>query len=121
MIDENENKKVVFDLLIEDKKQTKRISSKIIKMDKNNQYGMAMAKPLPYGCIKKKKDQPPTLAEFSKILNEISHKDSVGHLLIVDIKFNDINPKTLLFNELHPPIFEKNKKRNLTSNRPFNF
>ena len=78
-------------------------------MDESNQYGMAMTKPLPYGCIRKK-DQPPTLAEFNKILNEICHKDSVRHLFIVKIKFNEINPKTLLFNEFYPPIFEKNKK-----------
>ena len=48
------NKEVLFDLDIDGKKQTKRISSKILKMDENNQYGMAMTKPLPYGCIKKK-------------------------------------------------------------------
>ena len=35
-------------------KQTKRLSSKILKMDENSQYGMAITKPLPYGCIKKK-------------------------------------------------------------------
>ena len=35
--------------------QLKRFSSKIIKMDENNQYGFAMTKPLPYGCIKKKR------------------------------------------------------------------
>ena len=91
------------------KKQTKIISSKILKMDENNQYGMAKTKPLPCGCIKKR-DRPPILAEFNKILDEISHKDSAGHLFIVDIKFNNVNPKTLLFNELYPPIFEKNKK-----------
>ena len=34
--------------------QLKRFSSKIIKMDKNNQCGFAMTKSLPYGCIKKK-------------------------------------------------------------------
>ena len=79
-------------------------------MDENNQYDMAMTKPLSYGCIEKKKYQPSILVEFNKILNEISHEDSVGHIFIVDIKFNDINPKTLLFNELYPPIFEKNKK-----------
>ena len=50
----NNNKEVLFDLDIDGKKQTKRISSKILKMDENNQYGMAMTKPLPYGCIKKK-------------------------------------------------------------------
>ena len=34
--------------------EVKQFSSKIIKMDENNQYGFAMTKPLPYGCIKKK-------------------------------------------------------------------
>ena len=34
--------------------EVKRFSSKIIKMDENNQYGLAMTKPLPFGCIKKK-------------------------------------------------------------------
>ena len=121
MIDENENKKVVFDLLIEDKKQTKRISSKIIKMDKNNQYGMAMTKPLPYGCIKKKKDQPPTLAEFSKILNEISHKDSVGHLLIVDIKFNDINLKLCYLMNFILQYLKRIKKGTLRAIDPSTF
>ena len=29
---------------------------------------------------------------------------------MVDIKFSNINPKTLVFNELYSPIFEKNKK-----------
>ena len=29
---------------------------------------------------------------------------------IVDIKFHNKNPKTMLFNEIYPPIFEKNKK-----------
>lgn len=43
----NDKEKVLFDLNSDGKKQTKRISSKIIKMDEN------MAKPLPYGCIKK--------------------------------------------------------------------
>ena len=46
--------KVISDFDIDGKKkQTKRISSKILKMDENSQYGMAMTKPLPYGCIKK--------------------------------------------------------------------
>ena len=39
----------------EGQKQLKILSSKIIKMDENNQYGQALTKPLPYGCIKNKK------------------------------------------------------------------
>ena len=47
-----DNRKVIFKTC---NGQLKRFSSKIIKMDDNNQYGFAITKPLPYGCIKKKK------------------------------------------------------------------
>ena len=46
-----ENEKLLFKTA---EGQLKRFLSKIIKMDKNNQYGQAMTKPLLYGCIKKK-------------------------------------------------------------------
>ena len=78
-------------------------------MDENNQYGMAMTKPLLYGCIKKQ-GTVPTLTEFNRILDKISHEDKIGHLFIVNIKFHNINEKTLLFNKNYPPIFEKHKK-----------
>ena len=45
--DDKKNNEVLFDLHIDDKTQTKRISSKILKMDENNQYGQVMTKPLP--------------------------------------------------------------------------
>ena len=45
--DDKENNEVLFDLHIDDKTQTKRISSKILKMDENNQYGQVMTKPFP--------------------------------------------------------------------------
>ena len=61
------------------------------------------------GCIKRQ-EHPPSLVEFNKILDRFSHEDKIGHLFIVDIKFHNINPKTLLFNKIYPPIFEKNKK-----------
>ena len=35
----------------------KQIISKILKLDENNQYGYAMTKPLPTGCIKETKFQ----------------------------------------------------------------
>ena len=77
-------------------------------MDKNNQYGQVMTKLLPYACIKKQ-EHPPSLLEFSNILDKISHEDKIGHLFIVDIKFHNKNPKTMLFNEIYPPIFEIRK------------
>ena len=42
------------------------------------------------------------------ILN-ISHTDKIGHLFVVDIKFHLKNEKTLLFNEIYTPVFEKSK------------
>ena len=51
-ISKNLNFKVVYDLKINNEKVKKRIITKILKLDGNNQYGMAMAKPLPTGCVK---------------------------------------------------------------------
>ena len=63
-------------------------------MDKNNQYVQPMTKPLPYGCIEKMKT--PSLSEFNRILlNSISH-DKIRLLFVVDIKFHDKNPKTVI-------------------------
>ena len=105
---DDKNNKVLFDLYIDSKKQTRRISSKILKMDENSQYWQTMTNPLPYGCIKKQKHVA-SITEFNKIIDEISHEDNIGHLLIVNIKFNNLNPKTLLFKEINSSIFEKNK------------
>ena len=89
-------------------------------MDENNQYGMAMTKPLPFGCIKKR-ENPPILTEFSRILDALSHDNNIGHLFIADIKFHNVNPKTLLFIELYPPIFEKDKKWSSLNDLLFKF
>ena len=89
--------------------ELKRLSSKIIKMDMNNQYGMVMTLTLPYGCIKLQKTIP-YVKEVEELLKTISLEDKTGHIFTVNIEFADINPKALLFNEIYPPIFEKNKK-----------
>ena len=66
--------------------EVKWLSSKIIKMDENNQYGFAMIKLLPYGCIKKK--VLPTLEELEQILSNVTLNDKLGHLFVVDIVFD---------------------------------
>ena len=48
--------------------------------------------------------------ELPALLASVTLDDTIGHLFTVDIEFSDVNPKTLLFNEIYPPIFEKNKK-----------
>lgn len=79
-------------------------------MNENNQYGEAMTKWLPYGCIKKQQ-HPPSLLEFNKILDKVAHENKFGQLFFVGIKFYNKTPKTLLFNEICPPTFEKKKKK----------
>ena len=78
-------------------------------MDENNQYGMAMTQPLSYGRIKRKSIVP-NFEELEQLLKSVSLEDKIGRIFTVDIEFLDINPKTLLFNEIFPPIFGKNKK-----------
>ena len=56
-------------------------------------------------AVKKKVSKVPFLLEFNRILDNISDRDKVGHLFIVDIKFHNKNEKTMLFNEIYTPIF----------------
>ena len=77
-------------------------------MDKNNQYGNAMTKQLPYDCIKKA-SKVPSLLEFNIILDRISDTEEFGHLFILNIKFHDKNETAMLFDKISTPIFEKNK------------
>ena len=47
-----DNYKLIYDVKINNIKQKKTVTTKILKMDENNQYRNAMTKPVPYGCIK---------------------------------------------------------------------
>ena len=103
---DGEREKVLFKT---ENGQLKRFSSKIIKMDENNQYGMAITRPLPYGCIKRK-NKVLSIDQLTELLKTITLEDKIRHLFTVDIEFFEVNEKTLLFNEIYPPIFEKKKK-----------
>ena len=48
--------KIAYNLKIKNEKVKKTVITKILKLDENNQYGNAMTKPLPTGCIKDNKD-----------------------------------------------------------------
>ena len=90
--------------------ESKRVVAKILKMDENNQYGNAMTKPLPTGCIKKSK-KIPSMRELQLIIEGTSHEDKIGHLFVVDLMFDfeRCTAKELLFNEIYTPVFEKKK------------
>ena len=83
----SKNQKLVYRIKTKNNRiKNKRIVAKIIKMNENNQYGNAMTKPLPTGCIKKKKNYTPNYRELQLLLEVISHTDKIGHLFIVDIE-----------------------------------
>ena len=75
------NYKVVYDLILNDEKEEKRIITKILKLNENNQYGMAMTNPSPTGCIKDDKDI--SWRKFNFSLESISFEDKISHLYIV--------------------------------------
>ena len=54
--EQKENLKLIYKIRNEEKNisEDKSVVTKILRMDENNQYGNAMAKPLPIGSIKKK-------------------------------------------------------------------
>ena len=59
--------------------------------------------------VSKNQEKIPTLREFNIILNNISHEDKISHIFLVDITLYGMNEKTILFNELYTPLFEKQK------------
>ena len=103
--------KVVYSLKLDDKKsfQKKRVITKIIKFDENNQYGFAMTRPMPTGCIKQ--NNSPSWLEFNLLLEKVFLENPIGHLFVVDIEFDEKNAtkKQYMYNEIFPPIIEKQK------------
>ena len=67
-----------------------------------------MTKPLPIGSIKKSK-KIPSVREFDLIIQGILDECKIGHLFVVNIKFDTKNAseKQLFFNEIYSPILRK--------------
>ena len=105
------NFKIAFSLTSnEGSKQHKRVISKILKLDENNQYGHGMTKPLPTGCLKNNDDL--SFQRLNILLESIDlEQDKNGHLYVVDIEFDYKNAtkQQLIYNEIYPPIIEKQK------------
>ena len=68
-----------------------------------------MTKPMPTGCIKQ--NNSPSWLEFNLLLEKVSLEDPIGHLLVVDIEFDEKNAtkKQFMYNEIFPPIIEIQK------------
>ena len=93
--------KVVYSLKLdgESKPETRCVISTILKLDENNQYGFAMTKPMPTGCIKEYPS--PSWLKFNVLLENVSLDDPIGHLFIVDIEFDE-KTRQKVYNEILP-------------------
>ena len=80
------NYKIVYNLQMNNQKSKKRVITKILKFDENNQYGNGMTKPLPTGCIKDRDGISWTT--FNNLLESVSFYDTIVHLYIVNIEFD---------------------------------
>ena len=99
---------VVYNLKLDGQKaQKKRVISKILKLDENNQYGNGMTKPLPTGCIKD--DEDVSCRTFNILLEKGYFKDEIGNLFVVDIFFDEKNAtkQQIVYNEIYLPIIDK--------------
>ena len=86
----------------------RRVISKVIKFDENNQYGFAMTKPMPVGAIKEK---DPSWTEYNILFEKVSLNDKKGHIFIVDIEFDyEHATDRQMYNEILPPFIEKDTK-----------
>ena len=108
-MNKNFNYKVVYNLNINNEKVKKRVITKILKLNENNQYGNGMTKPLPTGCIKD--DNDISWETFNFLLESVSFEDKIEHLYIVDIEFDfkNVTEREYVYNEIYPPIIEKQK------------
>ena len=106
------NYKVVYNLKFDKENVKKRVITKILNLDKNNQYDNGITKPLPTDCIKD--DSDTSWEIFNFLLETVSFEDNIGHLYIVDIEFDYKNAteKEFAYNEIYPPIIEKQKTIN---------
>ena len=101
------NRDLNYKLIYNINGKNERVITKILKLDENNQYGHGMTKPLPTGCIK---DDPELSWEkFNFLIESVNHDDLIGHLYVVDIKFDKDNAseRQIVYNEIYSPIVEK--------------
>ena len=77
-----------------------------VKFDDHNKHEK---KPLPTGCIKENKNF--SWVNFNIFIESVDLTDKIGHLFGVDIfsDAKDANKKQLLYNEIFPPVIEKQK------------
>ena len=120
-MNKNFNHKIVYNLKLNNDKVKKRIITKILKLDDNNQYGNGMTKPLPTDCIKGNKDI--SWETFNFLPESVSFDNKIGYLHILDIELDVKNAteREYAYNEIYLPIIEKQKQLILMKDPFFNY
>ena len=107
----NQKYKVAYNIKLDndDKAYERRVISKVLKFDENNQYGFAMTKPMPVGSTKEKQAD---YKEFNSLFQKVSLDDPIGHIFVVDVEFDYKNATEtqIMYNEIMPPFIEKDTK-----------
>ena len=85
VLQKDHNYKISYKLKLDTDKDynTFKVLSKILKLDENNQYGFAMTKPVPTGCIKF--DPDTSWKTFNHLLETVDLDGKIDRLYIVDI------------------------------------
>ena len=121
MMNKNLGYKVVYNLKFDKEKEKvkKKVITKILKLDENNQYGHGMTKLFPTCCIKDESNTSWETLIF--LLESVSFEDNIGHLYIVDIEFDykNASEREFAYNETYPPIIEKQKTIDLCERSVF--
>ena len=104
--------KLVYKIKFDNQKKhekKKRVITKILKLDENNQYGYFMTKTLPTACTKENKNF--SWVDFNILIESGNLTDKFSHLLVIGIFFDakNVNKKQLFHNEIFPPVVEKQK------------
>ena len=105
------NYKICYNIRLNNEKEysNKTVITKILKLHENNQDDFGMTKPLPTGCIKQNFDM--SWGTFNLLLQNVSLDDQISNLYVVHIEFDHAKAteKQLVYNEIYPPIIEKQK------------
>ena len=101
---------VVYHIKLDNEKpQPKRVITKVLKLNENNQYGFGMTKLLPTGCIEA--DSHISFKKLNDLIRTLDIDSPIRHLYVADIEFDHKNAteNQITYNEIYPPIIEKQK------------
>ena len=107
----NSCNKPIYSLRLDEEEQSKKrkVFSKIFKLDENNQYGFAMAKPLPIGVFKKEPHIDMDI--LHEAIKNFNPNAKIGEIFVVDIEFSAYNdPREKMYHEVFPCIFKPKSK-----------